>query len=98
MRIIAVIVVIELIFVSLWTKISGSGESRKQEKIDSLMMINKSLMRNLIKANDDIQMANEIIEDPSLVLRMNGVAVQVFRADSSHKKEVNLKNGITRNK
>jgi hypothetical protein len=64
---------------------SGNAEATKQERIDSLMAINKKLIKSLKKANSDIQMANEIIADPSLVVRLDGVAVQVFRADSSHK-------------
>lgn len=94
MRTMAVI----LIFLWMSAIISGPGEKEKQDRIDSLMAINQTLMNNLKKANSDIQMANEIIENPDLVLRLNGEAVQVFREDTSHKKQVNLKNGTKRNK
>jgi|694.fasta_scaffold97926_3 hypothetical protein len=65
---------------------SGSVENQKQNTIDSLITVNKIIINKLKKANDNIQIANEIIQDPSLVVRFNGVAVQVFRADTTHKK------------
>jgi len=77
---------------------SGNAEQEKQDKIDLLTAINKTLIESLKRANSEIQMANEIIADPSLVVRLDGVAVQVFRADSSHKNKLNLKNGNNRNK
>ena len=92
MRVLAIFIAFGWLFAFIT---SGSAESQKQNTIDSLIAVNKTIMNNLKKANDDIQIANEIIQDPSLVVRFNGVAVQVFRADTTHKKE---KNGISRNK
>jgi hypothetical protein len=80
---IAVAILAFLWFSSLVT--DRSVEKEKQERFDSLVAVNKKLTFILKKANSDIQMANEIIADPSLVVRFGGVAVQVFRADSSHK-------------
>jgi hypothetical protein len=78
MRALAILIAFGWFFAWL-TSPSAAEKERADQKIDSLTMVNKSLMENLLRANTTIDWANEIIENPKLVLRVDSVPVQVFR-------------------